>query len=50
MNDWICLSRERAMQQLSRGCSRKGGPDISESRYDIVDMGVWRTENGPGEK
>lgn len=38
------------MQQLSRGCSRKGGPDISESRYDIVDMGVWRTENGPGEK
>lgn len=50
MNDFICLSREMAMQQLRRGCSRKGGTGISESGCDIVDLRVWRTENGPGEK
>lgn len=49
MNDWIA-GQEKGLQQLRRGCSRKGRTSISESRYDTVDLRVWRTENGPDEK
>ena len=46
MNDWILLSKERAMQQLNRGCSRDGrdwGLWVL-GRPTLQHWGLWRTE------
>lgn len=47
MNDWMCLSRERTMQQLSRAALDRVGTGSYE---DTAGLRVQRTENGPAEK